>query len=73
MAGITRLSAPKTARLSTVQTTPMTAEGRFSGLRHCSRNSTTKSAVRAKSIPVVSKGIRSPTAAPRRDAASQYP
>ena len=27
MAGITRLSAPKTARLSTVQATPMTAEG----------------------------------------------
>ena len=71
MAGITRLSAPKRRRLSAVQPRPMRPAGRFPRLCHCSRNSTTKRAVRAKSMPVLSKGRTPPARAPAAEPSSQ--
>ena len=59
------LSAWNTTRLTAAQRMPMIPAVRFSGFFHCSRNSTTNSAVRAKSSPVVSKVIRFPARPPR--------
>ena len=58
------MSAPNTARLAAAQRIPITPAGRFSGFFHCSRNSTTNSAVRAKSRPVVSKVRKLPSRPP---------
>ena len=72
MAGMTRLSAPKSSRLTTVAAMPITAAGRFSRFLTCSSNSTTKRAVRAKSSPVVLKVRKLPSTPPRMLLTTQY-
>lgn len=50
----------------------MKPAGRFSRLMTCSMNSTTNSAVRAKSMPVMSKVMRPPMRPPSMENATQY-
>ena len=61
IAGMTIWSAPKITSATTAHTMPVAPAKRFSRFFHCSMNSTTKRAVRAKSSPVVLKVMRPPS------------
>lgn len=66
------LSAPKAASAATEHASPIPPLARFSRFVTCSMNSTTNSAVRAKSMPVVSKVSRLPARPPTMENTTQY-
>ena len=71
MAGITRLSAQKTARLTAAQAMPMTPAGRFSGVSTAPETAPRTKPSRAKSIPGGVKGKEVPQEPPRAVAGTQ--